>query len=330
MAVSGFFSLIVYRGFTKELGRGFRYSQNITPQKHYLVQQQNGLMRILPFWIYPEEVAPDEYLGIINLAKHRFSVQLIFINGIILILSGTAGYFLAGKTLYPIEEMVREQKRFIADASHELRTPLTSIKTEAEVALRDNNLKLSEAKELLKSNLQEADKMKGLTDYLLSLSKYEANIVDMKMEKVNLSEILKTAVEKNLPLAKAKHIMINQDLKNITLKGNYQSLVELFSIVINNSIKYSPDKSVIKVSCTIYRKKADIKISDQGMGISKKDLPHIFDRFYRSDTSRSKSDTDGFGLGLAIAKSIAEVHQGNINVQSTVNKGSVFNIILPL
>src|SRR3990170_5913676 len=143
MLVSGFFSLIVYRGFTKEIGRGFRFqSMHGLPERRIFIQNQYGFMRILPFVIYPDETPPDEALEIINLAKWRFGIQLAIINGAIFVLAGTAGYFLAGKTLQPIEVMVDEQKRFVADASHELRTPLTSMKTEVEVALRDKKLKL--------------------------------------------------------------------------------------------------------------------------------------------------------------------------------------------
>src|SRR3989344_470489 len=194
MAVSGFFSLIVYRGFTKELGRGFRFQgmHNI-PERKVLIQNQNGFTRILPFLIYPDEIPPEEFEEIIAIAKHRFALQLLIINGGILFLAGTSGYFLAGKTLRPIEEMVSEQKRFVADASHELRTPLTSLKTENEVALRDRKLKLTDAKRLIKRNLAEEDKMKYFTDYLLTLSRYEADGHDMVMEKTDLNEAINQA-----------------------------------------------------------------------------------------------------------------------------------------
>src|SRR3989344_4768305 len=154
MSVSGFFSFIVYRGFTKELGRGFHMQAlRGAPQQRIYVQEKNGFFRILPFLIYPEELPPEEFMEIINLAKRRFALQLLIINGGILLLAGTAGYFLAGKTLQPIENMVEEQKRFVADASHELRTPLTSMKTEVEVALRNKKLKNKDLRNLLGSNL---------------------------------------------------------------------------------------------------------------------------------------------------------------------------------
>jgi len=334
MAVSGFFSVIVYRGFTKEIGRGFKVQalrgSLVPPDRRVLVQEHNGFFRILPFVIYPDEIPPEEFIEIINLAKRRFALQLLIINGGILFLAGTAGYFLAGRTLQPIEVMMDDQKRFVADASHELRTPLTSMKTEVEVALRDKKLKLINAKGLLKSNLIEVDRMKNFTDYLLALSRLEASGRDLPMEKVDLSEAARQAVEKNTPLADKKKITLKDSLSERIVKGNPQSLVELISILINNAIKYSPEKSEVKVGVRGGKRHAIIEVEDQGIGIAEKDIPHIFDRFYRADTSRSKTKVDGYGLGLSIAKSIVDVHKGEIKVKSVIEKGSVFTVILPI
>jgi signal transduction histidine kinase len=334
MAVSGFFSLIVYRGFTKELGRGFRSQAlgdfTVPTGRRILIQEKgNGFFRILPFLIYPDEIPPEEFAEIIALAKHRFALQLFIINSGILVLAGTAGYFLAGRTLRPIEVMVNEQKRFVADASHELRTPLTSLKTEVEVALRDKKLKLSDAKELLKSNLIEVDKMKYFTDSLLSLSRYESNGKSLPMEKVDLAEATRQAIERNMPLAKEKKISIKEALPEVVVKGNPQSLVELISILINNAVKYSPLKKEVSVTVKKDKNHAVIEVSDRGIGIADKDIPHIFDRFYRADTSRSKKQVDGFGLGLSIAKSIVDVHKGEIKIVSEIGKGSKFTVVLP-
>src|SRR4030042_1154123 len=263
MVVSAFFSLVVYRGFEKELGRGFRY-QAIQPfsEQRVFVQRDGDFTRILPFVIYPEEIPPEEFIEVINLAKKRFTLQLLIINGGILILAGTAGYFLAGKTLHPIEVMVDEQNRFVADASHELRTPLTSIKTEVEVALRN------------------------------------------------------------------KKIEIKEYMTEVVVNGNPQSLVELISILINNAIKYSTDGKEIIVSVKKDKKHAVIEVSDQGIGIAQKDIPHIFDRFYRADSSRCKKDIDGYGLGLSIAKSIVDIHKGEVKVESKPGSGSKFSGLL--
>ncbi|OGV91735.1 hypothetical protein A3A66_04070 [Microgenomates group bacterium RIFCSPLOWO2_01_FULL_46_13] len=329
MLVSGFFSLIVYRGFTKELGRGFRTQALHAVPGRIFVPLHSRFSRILPFVIYPDEIPPEEVYEIINLAKRRFTLQLFIINSGILVLAGTAGYFLAGKTLQPIEDMVDEQKRFVADASHELRTPLTAIKSEVEVALRDKKLNLKDAKTLLTSNLQEVDKMKNFFDYLLSLSRYESNGKDLPMAAVDLTQVFKQAVRRNEPLAKEKKIDIKENLAKVIVKGHSEGLTELISILINNAVKYSPEGKNISLITRKAGKRAVIEVKDQGVGISQKDLPHIFDRFYRADVSRNKTKTDGYGLGLAIAKSIVDMHKGEIKVESKSDKGSSFTIILP-
>lgn len=330
MTVSGFFSLMVYRGFTKEMGRGFRFqSMNPFSERRVLVQTRDGFTSILPFFIYPDEIPPDEFIEIINLAKRRFALQLLIMNGGILILAGTAGYFLAGKTLHPIEEMLKDQKRFVTDASHELRTPLTSMKTGVEVALRDKKLNLKDAKILMKSNLSEINKMKYFSDSLLSLSRFETGGKELTMEMVDLTEAARIAIEGNLAQAKEKKIVVKDYFSDVVIKGNPQSLVELISILINNAIKYSSPGGLIDVTVNKNKKQAIIEVSDWGMGISQKDIPHIFDRFYRADASRNKSKTDGYGLGLSIAQSIVDVHGGEIKVESKVEKGSKFIVILP-
>ncbi len=307
------FSTILYREVTWELERGFLRAEQHLRMQPILYEQVKDLLK--------EELIE---------AKSIVLLRLLILNGIILGIAGVAGYFLAGKTLRPIEVMIDEQKRFVADASHELRTPLTSIKSEIEVTLRDKKLKLSDAKTQLKSNLQEVDKMKNFTDYLLSLSRYEAYGNDIQMEEVDLTEAARQAVERNMPFAKKEKLKITLATEDVTVKGNAQSLVDLISILINNAIKYSPKGKVVSVFIHKGKRNAHIVVSDQGVGIEEKDIPHIFDRFYRADKSRSKTDVDGFGLGLSIAKSIVDIHKGEIKVESKVGLGSTFIVKLPL
>ncbi len=330
MTISVFFSIIVYRGFTKELGRGFKMqSLRLPPETHLFLFRRFGYENILPFIIYPEEIPPKEYAEIISFLKKRFAIQLLIINLGILVISGSLSYFLAGKTLQPIEEMVERQKRFVADASHEFRTPLTSMKTEIEVALRDKKLTLNEAKRILESNLSEVDKLRHFTDSLLTLSLYESNSQNLSVEKVDLKDVALQGIERNILLAKKKRIRIRKTLEKVIVKGSTRALVDLFSVLINNAIKFSPEGKEIKVSVR-KTKNAEIKVIDQGVGIAEEDLPHIFDRFWRADLSRNKKEGDGYGLGLSIAKSIVDSHRGKIEVISKLGKGSTFKVILPL
>lgn len=316
MAVSFSFSAFIYRSVSLEFQRRLNVIETRLELRGFGLRPPPGQVEVL--------------VEDLEEARRRVLFILIYTNAVIFVISAAAGYFLAGKTLTPIEAMVEDQKRFVADASHELRTPLTSMKTEVEVALRDKKLDLKGAKELLKSNLDEVDKMKNFSDYLLSLSRYEADGHDLPMENINLAEVARQAIERNAPLAKEKKVKIEKQLDEVVVKGNPQSLVELISILINNAVKYSPEGKEVRVSLRIRGKNAVIEVKDQGMGIRKEDLPHIFDRFYRADTSRSKSKTDGYGLGLAIAKSIVDLHNGSIQVTSKLGKGSTFIVKLPL
>lgn len=303
------FSAIIYRDFTSEL------------EHSYVIAEYR--IRGLPIPATRQKarlLLQEEF----NISKKNVLLRLLFVNGVILGIAGIGGYFLAGKTLQPIELMVEEQKRFVADASHELRTPLTALKTEIEVMLRSKKFKIGEFRQLLKSNLQEVDKMKTFTDYLLSLSRYEVNGKSLPMEKVHIKTILRQAIERNMSLAKAKKIKLNLAGEDIIILGNEISLIELFSILVNNAIKYSDNEKNIGLSISKERRTVVITVKDEGYGITKEDIPHIFDRFYRADSSRSKISEDGFGLGLSIAKSIVDAHGGEIKVESQIGLGSTF------
>lgn len=263
-------------------------------------------------------------------AKSAVLLILLYTNGVILVFSAIAGYFLAGRTLQPIEEAMEEQKRFISDASHELKTPLTSMQTAIEVTLRDKNLKLSDAKLALKDNLADIDQLRQLTENLLSLTRLQQSTEKIATQRLDLGEIIKSSIKILAPQAKKKKIKINFKQTSINLIGEPQSLQKLITIILDNAIKYSLPGGNIKLEMYKTRRNACISISDKGYGIAKEDLPHIFDRFYRADQSRSKLLNEGFGLGLSIAKKIVELHDGSIKVDSIVNKGTTFIVKLPL
>lgn len=245
---------------------------------------------------------------IVEEIKDRVFFTLVIINGTIFIVSGALAYFLAGKTLKPIQEMLDSQNRFVADASHELRTPLTSLKTAFEVFLRGNKLNTKTIK-LVGESISEVDKLQLLTSSLLRLSKTTKHF-----EKVSLKKLIIEASSKICPDAK-------MTLNDVIINGDPVALEELIVILLDNAVKFSPKGSPIKINL---QKNGILSVVDLGSGISENDLPHIFERFYRSDKSRN---TKGFGLGLSIAKKIVEEHGGTINVQSQLNKGSTFQVI---
>ncbi len=317
--ISFSFSAVIYGGLCSELDRVERI------QRLRIEQQFPGIPNIIQQ--FEEKIEPKTFYldpALITETKTRILTILLGINSFILFSSAVAGYFLAGRTLKPIEKMVDEQKRFTADASHEFRTPLTSMKTEIEVALRDKKLNLKEIKNLLKSSLEEIDKMKKLSNYLLALNKYEEDGKSVVFTKIDLKDITKKIIENLIILTKEKKINIRTNLKSAGIQGNETALSELISILIENAIKYSPSKSKIIIRTGKDDGHGILEIQDFGEGIAKEDLPHIFDRFYRAELSRNKEKADGYGLGLSIAKSIIDLHKGKIEVKSKLGKGSTF------
>ena len=264
-------------------------------------------------------------------AQNRVLLVLVYTNAVILVFSSLAGYFLAGTTLRPIENALEEQKRFIADASHELRTPLTALQTSIEVAVREKKISLKDALFTLNDSLKDIKSLTTLTNDLLSLTRYQQNNLKTSFEKVNLGILISESLAKIAPIVKEKKIDIKIDGNNsITVYGNRDDLRKLITILLDNAVKYTPDKGNVSIEYKNKGKNVNIFVKDMGIGIPERDLPFIFERFYRSDASRSKVRVPGFGLGLSIAKSIVEVHHGTIAVESKIGEGSVFKVSLPL
>lgn len=271
----------------------------------------------------------DIDIEVVTEAKKHLIMMLITVNGIILIVAGALSYFLAGQTLQPIQNMLDDQNRFISDASHELRTPLTSLKSAMEVSLRDPKLTLKDAKLLITDNIADVDKLKSLSDQLLQLTQYQKPNGHNKFEKTNLALLITKTIQTLKPLAKQKKITIISKLAKISLVVNPYSLNDLITILIDNAIKYSPPDSRVEVTAKKDKNSVLITVKDDGIGIAAKDIPHIFDRFYRADAARSQQPNGGYGLGLSIAKRIVDIHHGSINVVSQPGRGSTFIVQLP-
>lgn len=264
----------------------------------------------------------------LNEDRDHLKANLIFFNLLVLVSGGAAAYALARRTLEPIENALEAQTRFTSDASHELRTPLTAMQTENEVALRNSALTKNQAVEILKSNLEEVGKLKALSEGLLALANAGGN-EDLD-NPVELKTVAAQAEERVAKISQLKKIQITNSVGDLIVKGNQQNLVDLVVILLDNAIKYSAPGSEVTISSKRKDKRAGIIVTDQGQGINSSDLPHIFDRFYRADNSRSKQKAEGYGLGLAIAKKIADLHNATIEVKSAPNKGSSFSVYLPL
>ena len=229
------------------------------------------------------------------------------------------------KMLDEIEQAFSRQDKFVSDASHELKTPIAVIKGYANLLQRwgkDDKEVLAEGVDNI---AREVDNMQHIIEQLLTLAKMEKHI--LKEEKINLNELISQIIDGYFVVNPNRKITLACP-KRLTLKTDKYALNELLRAIIDNAIKYSPQDSEVTVVCKAENGIVSVAITDRGQGISPEDLPKIFDRFYRCDKSRNR-ESNSSGLGLAVAKLIASVLGGSIEVQSTLAVGSTFTISLP-
>jgi heavy metal sensor kinase len=232
-----------------------------------------------------------------------------------------------------LETAVKRLSQFAADASHELRTPLAVIRTTAELALR--RARPSEAyRTALGEIAAESERMTQLVEDLLSLARSGTEAVQMPRAVLDLRALVDGVSNELRPLAEARGVGIQTRLGEDAafISGNRPALRRLFVILLDNALKYSPEGGEVLLRLSRERNdvgsRVSVSIEDSGEGISADDLPHIFERFYRGDPARTRRN--GAGLGLAIARSIAQAHGAEIEVESTEGKGAEFSVRLPL
>ncbi len=257
-------------------------------------------------------------------AGAQMALSLVYINIVVFIAGGLGAYFLARRTLRPIEEAHEAQSRFTSDASHELRTPLAAMKTELEVTLRDKQLTLAESREVLESNLEEVNNLIDLSELLLKLSRVEYDTLEVTtIDVVALFE----DVLKRYPKEKRRFDVTTR--KKAVTQANEAAITELLAVLTDNALKYSPKKS--KIFVRIFERYGSIgfEMKNTGKPIAEDMLPKVFNRFFRADTSRTNGAKNGYGLGLSIAKKIADIHHGELMVSSG-KEGTIFTFFLPI
>jgi len=326
-----------------------------------LAVTQNAFAKI--YVAYPEAEI-GEVLG------NLFSIFIILVP-VAIILSVLGGWFLANKSLKPVDKITKtarditaqnldqrivtvdvddeigrliltfndmigrlqssfdQTKQFSIDASHELRTPLTVMRGELELALRSKQS--NEAyRQILSSTLDESLRMSSIIENLLLLAKGDIGKSAFRFEEVALAPIIKELHEDGEMLAERKHIRVTlEKVQELSVSGDTIRLRQLVLNLLDNAIKYTPEYGTVALSLVRENGSAKITVQDNGIGIPPEDQPKIFDRFYRVDKGRSR-EMGGTGLGLSIAQWITEIHGGTIFVQSEVNKGSRFSVLLPL
>lgn len=246
-----------------------------------------------------------------------------------LLLVGLGGIFLTRQAMEPIEKSFDRLQQFTADASHEMRSPLMAIRASSQVALRyPEGMRPSDAEEF-NAIMRSTERMSRLTEDLLMLARLDKKLAST-WENIKLAEMLKHLVDQLQAQAVAKNLTLSYQQPNdsLVIKGNSEQILRLFINLIENAIHYTPSNGKINISASLLGSWLEIKVEDTGCGMTPEQLEHIFDRFWRSDTSRSQW-TGGSGLGLAIAKSIAESHGGKITVTSQLEVGSCFVVKFP-
>lgn len=226
-----------------------------------------------------------------------------------------------------LERLFQTQQRLLADVSHELRTPLTAIRGNVDLMRRMGDAD----PESLGIIQEEIERMTRLVGDLLLLARADAGGLPLEKAKVELDNLL-FEVYRQVRLLEADVVVKVTEVDQVCMMGDVDRLKQLLLNLISNAIKYTPEGGTVDVSLSKKNGWAYLKIADNGMGIPAEDLPYIFDRFYRVDKARARgqSGKGGAGLGLAIAKWIAQAHGGNIDVMSTVGEGTTFTIILPI
>ncbi len=273
------------------------------------------------------------YAAFADAAGYHSSVQETILKSAVLWLVIMALFllismFMAKVAVKPVKESWDRQQEFVADASHELKTPLT-------VILTNNNILLSPERDLseddrkwIESNQDEATHMKALVDQLLFLARSDSGDQKMLLSDLDLGDMIMGDILQFEPVAFERGILIEPDLEPDThIEGDSTMIKQLIHILLDNACKYAAEDGTIHVSLKKERQGCTFSVNNPGQPIPAEDLPHIFERFYRADKARTYQDgASGYGLGLAIAQSIAQDHNGTISCTSTEEDGTTFTV----
>ena len=304
----------------------------------------------------------------VEMARSRFLLILLGLAPLALLVAGVGGWFLARRALAPVDAMVDAARhieaedlsqriettgedelgrlaavlndmlgrleqsfatvsQFSADAAHELRTPLTILKGEIEVALRSSPA-AEEYRRVLTSCLEEVDRLSALVEDLLFLARSEGGSVRVTQAPVNLAEVVAEVAPALQALADAAGVTLSiAPSAPARVRGNASMLFRVIFNLGENALKYTPARGRVTITLNQRANEAVLEVCDTGPGIPAEDIPHIFDRFYRSDRARGRG---GVGLGLALVRSIVNLHGGTIAVESAAGAGSCFRVVLPV
>lgn len=259
----------------------------------------------------------------------KATVALIILGVLALVLASIIGHIMAGRAIIPMKEAYEKQKQFAADASHELRTPLAVVMASADLLLADKSITNPLLREVIEDLKGEVKKMSKLVSDLLTVARSDNATLKLKIQKLDLGDLLNQNIRMMTPLAEKKNISLSgENIQKCFIQGDEQKIKQLILILVDNAIKYTTDGGKVTVALEkIEEDSVTFSVQDSGIGIAPEDQERIFDRFFRVDKARSRA-MGGNGLGLSIATEILRLHDGKISVASELGVGTKFTVEL--
>ena len=334
------FCVTVTEDGTLALGEGsqVKVSEETLAQAVQEVQETqvpSGTLRNLGLR-FQEEQLPDgrTRIAFSDLSWERVSLTRLMISSLLIGAGALAVFFaislfLARLSLKPVERAWTQQRQFIADASHELKTPLTVILANTGIMAAHPSATVSSQQKWLGYIQEEAQRMKVLVEDMLFLAKHDGTERPKDLQIVNFSDLVTGCVLRFESVAFERQVKLESQLQEgLFVSGEQDSLERLTMILLDNAVKYAGESGEVDATLSRRQERVVLTVRNTGEPIAPEHLPHLFERFYRADGSRSRKE-GGYGLGLAIAQTIAESHRGQIEVRSSREEGTVFTVVLP-
>lgn len=285
-------------------------------------------------WAYVVDPSGDGHMIVFIdvTAQQGILTNLIYTFAVVGLVMLIVIYFLsryfANRSIAPVREAFEKQKQFIGDASHELKTPLAIINTNADVLLANQEDTIANQAKWLHYIKSETERMTGLTNDLLYLTQMDDSRSTMIHAKFNMSDAVESIILPMEAVIFEKNISLDYNIEpNLTVYGNSEQIKQVILILLDNAVKYSGPKGAVNVTLQKQNNDVVLAVSNTGEGIAPEHLDRIFDRFYRTDSSRARKH-GGHGLGLAIARSIVDQHKGELYARSVVGEGATFYVRL--
>ncbi|KZE84412.1 hypothetical protein AV654_00455 [Paenibacillus elgii] len=253
------------------------------------------------------------------------------LSALFVVLSALLGYLMSGRAMKPIVEAFDRQRRFVSNASHELRTPLAIMHASLEVLESEEKSTMQPFSQQVLDDLKdETRRMSSLVSFLLTLAQGDSPANQLAMETFSLGDELTKLLRKIKPLAEEKELSLDLDISSdLPVLADKERLLQLTLILLDNAIQYTPKNGSVTLTAASEERTLTLAVADTGIGIAPELQEEIFERFYRVDSARGRGKGQ-LGLGLSIAKWIAEAHGGSIRVKSVPGQGSTFTVRLPV